>query len=146
MTNNTKIDIGAYTYEQLKGYFKKSAIDISDLSSSYDNLRNSINPRKLGKQIKLYDDAIGVFSNIYYCFHKIYVDEKVPSQKDEQRSFIEATQILLTRLQNQYNQLAYRQQRNIAYIALGFTVLLGFISIIISLFFNDFSLCLNNKI
>jgi hypothetical protein len=135
------IDIKTFeknSYQQLKDIYNGLEMDcmVNDafvLFISYNDFKSSNSPNKLGKQIELYEIAIGAFSKICHVFHKKYVEESVPSLKEEQRSYVEASQIILSRLQNQYNQLVYRQQRSIAYIALAFTVIFSFISIVLSL-------------
>ena len=137
--NNVDINIFEdYSYQQLKEIYNGGdgnniVSDAFELFLSYDNFRKSNYPKKLGKQIDLYETAIGAFSKMCHIFHKKYVTESVPSQKEEQHGYIEASQIILSRLQNQYNQLVYRQQRSIAYIALALTVIFSLISIALSL-------------
>lgn len=128
----------SYSYRELKEIYNGSngnniINEAFELFQSFNNLGTCHNQKKLIQQIELYENAIAVFSKMCHYFHKIYVVECVPSQKDEQRSYVEASQIILSRLQNQYNQLVYRQQRAIAYIALAITVIFSIISIILSL-------------
>jgi hypothetical protein len=135
MKNNTinKSESIPNDYTGLKNYYKEQVKSLEDLFALYDSLINRHYLKKLGMYIEQYNDALNTFSTIYRNFHKIYVEETVPSQREEKKSFVEATQIVITRLQNQYNQLVYMQQRDIAYIAIGVTVVFSVVSIILSL-------------
>ena len=64
---------------------------------------------KLGKYIRQYEDAIKCFLNFNHAFFIKYTHEQ--KNKEVAFSLIGSSQVHLTKLQSQYNQLVYQKQR-----------------------------------
>jgi len=131
--------------ELIKIYQGEDASLISDVKKlylSYKGIKNKtlveyiMDYHKLKEHIKQYDDAIDCFLNFNHVFFIFYTHSKDEYEKGVAFSYIGSSQVHLTKLQSQYNQLVYRKQRieyflamAISIIALIATVIFGTISI-----------------
>ena len=111
------------------------------LSNSYKELKKSSDDKRLEDSIEQYDSLIEKFSTKYHEFYREYLSEKTEEKKNIAYAYVENTQIHLTKLQSQYNQLVYRKQQCdnnhsmlIARVALGVTIFFSILSLIFSFF------------
>jgi hypothetical protein len=116
--------------------------EVELLFSLYKKIKKSnfkeyiIKNSKSKEYINLYNNAIDCFLNFNHAFFIRYINEKDEIEKKKAYYYIGSSQVHLTKLQSQYNQLVYRKQRReyffamaISIIALIATIIFGIVSL-----------------